>query len=142
MKRKNEKRKAFTLIELLVVIIILGLLAGFVAPKMFQHVSKAKWDLAKPKMAIIEDAIERFCLDCGRYPDDSEGLDVLIVPPADLEEKWNGRYLKPSQLLDPWGNPYIYVAEGEINPGSYDLISLGADGTQGGESDSEDIFND
>ena len=142
MKRKNESSKAFTLIELLVVIIILGLLAGFVAPKMFKHVSKAKWDLTKPKMAIIEDAIERFCLDCGRYPDYSEGLDVLLVPPADLEEKWNGRYLKPSHLLDPWDNPYIYVAEGEINPGSYDLISLGADGTQGGEGDNEDIFND
>jgi general secretion pathway protein G len=142
MKRKKEKRKAFTLIELLVVIIILGLLAGFVAPKMFQHVSKAKWDLARPKMAIIEDAIERFCLDCGRYPDDSEGLDVLLVPPADLEEKWNGRYLKPSQLVDPWDNPYIYVAEGQINPGSYDLISLGADGVEGGEGDNTDIYND
>ena len=142
MKRKKEKRKAFTLIELLVVIIILGLLAGFVAPKMFKHVSKAKWDLARPKMAIIEDAIERFCLDCGRYPDDSEGLDVLIVPPADLEEKWNGRYLKPSQLVDPWDNLYIYVAEGEINPGSDDLISLGADGVDGGEGDNTDIYND
>jgi general secretion pathway protein G len=142
MKRKKEKRKAFTLIELLVVIIILGLLAGFVAPKMFQHVSKAKWDLARPKMAIIEDAIERYCLDCGRYPDDSEGLDVLLVPPADLEEKWNGRYIKPSQLVDPWDNPYIYVAEGQINPGSYDLISLGADGVEGGEGDNTDIYND
>jgi len=67
---------------------------------------------------------------------------VLIVPPADLEEKWNGRYLKPSQLVDPWDNPYIYVAEGEINPGSYDLISLGADGVDGGEGDNTDIYND
>ncbi len=141
MKWKKEKRKAFTLIELLVVIIIIGLLAGFVAPKMFKHVSKAKWDLAGPKMAIIEDAIERFCLDCGRYPDDSEGLDVLLAPPADLEEKWNGPYIKPSQLVDPWDNPYIYVAEGEINPGSYDLISLGADGVEGGEGDNTDIYN-
>jgi len=142
MKRKKQKRKAFTLIELLVVIIILSMLVAFVAPKFMKSVVKAKKDLARPKMAIIESAIERYGLDCGQYPDDSEGLEALLTPPAGLEEKWNGPYLKASQLLDPWDNPYIYVAEGEINPGSYDLISLGADGTQGGEGDSEDIFND
>lgn len=142
MKRKKQKRKAFTLIELLVVIVIISLLAGFVAPKLFQHVGKAKKDLARPKMTIIESALERYGLDCGQYPDDSEGLDALLTPPAGLEEKWNGPYLKMSQLLDPWDNPYIYVAEGEINPGSYDLVSLGADGTEGGEGDAEDIFND
>jgi len=142
MKRKKQKRKAFTLIELLVVIVIISLLAGFVAPKLFQHVGKAKKDLARPKMTIIESALERYGLDCGQYPDDSEGLDALLTAPAGLEEKWNGPYLKISQLLDPWENPYIYVAEGEINPGSYDLICLGADGVEGGEGDNEDIFND
>lgn len=142
MKWKKQKRKAFTLIELLVVIIILGLLAGFVAPRMFKSIGKAKKDLAKPKMALIESAIERFALACGQYPDDSMGLDALLTPPAGFEDKWNGPYLKPSQLLDPWDNPYIYVAEGEINPGSFDLISLGADGVEGGEGDNADIFND
>ncbi len=142
MERKKQKRKAFTLIELLVVIIIISMLAGFVAPKLMQRVGKAKRDLAGPKMTIIESALERFGLDCGQYPDDSDGLDALLIAPAGLEEKWNGPYLKMSQLLDPWDNPYIYVAEGEINPGSYDLVSLGADGTEGGEGDAEDIFND
>jgi general secretion pathway protein G len=142
MERKKQKRKAFTLIELLVVIVILGLLAGFVAPKMFQYVGKSKKDLAKPKMTIIEGAIERFSLDCGQYPDDSMGLDALLTPPAGLEERWNGPYLKASQLMDPWDNPYIYVAEGEINPGSFDLVSLGADGQEGGEGENEDVFND
>ncbi|MHC4558086.1 MAG: type II secretion system major pseudopilin GspG [Planctomycetota bacterium] len=142
MRLNKPKRKAFTLIELLVVIVIIGLLAGFVAPRMFKSVSKAKRDLAKPKMAIIESALERYSLDCGGYPDDSEGLDVLFVAPAGLEEKWNGPYMKQSQLLDPWDNPYFYIAEGEINPGSYDLISFGADGLEGGEGDNEDIFND
>jgi general secretion pathway protein G len=142
MRLKEPKRKAFTLIELLVVIVIISLLAGFVAPRMFKSLSKAKKDLAKPKMAIIESALERYSLDCGGYPDDSEGLDVLLVAPAGLEEKWNGPYLKQSQLYDPWENPYVYVAEGEINPGSYDLISFGADGLEGGEGDNEDIFND
>jgi general secretion pathway protein G len=142
MERKKQKRKAFTLIELLVVIIIIAMLAGFVAPKLMQRVGKAKKDLARPKMAIIESALERFGLDCGQYPDDSDGLDALLIAPAGLEERWNGPYIKVSQLLDPWDNPYIYVAEGEINPGSYDLVSLGADGTEGGEGDAEDIFND
>jgi len=142
MERKKWKKKAFTLIELLVVIMIISLLAGWLAPKMLSRVGKAKRDLAKPKMAIIESAIERFGLDCGQYPDDSEGLEALLTAPAGLEEKWNGPYLKQSQLLDPWDNPYIFIAEGEINPGSYDLISLGADGTEGGEGDNEDIFND
>ena len=142
MERKKQKRMAFTLIELLVVIIIISLLAGFVAPRLLQRVGKAKKDLARPKMAIIESALERFGLDCGQYPDDSMGLDALLIAPAGLEEKWTGPYLKPSQLLDPWENPYIYVAEGEINPGSYDLVSLGADGSEGGEGDYEDIFND
>jgi len=142
MEPKKQKRKAFTLIELLVVIIIISLLAGFVAPRLMQRVGKAKKDLARPKMAIIESALERFGLDCGQYPDDSEGLEALLVAPAGLEDRWNGPYVKPSQLLDPWDNPYIYVAEGQINPGSYDLVSLGADGSEGGEGDNEDIFND
>jgi general secretion pathway protein G len=107
-----------------------------------KSIPRAKKDLAKPKMALIESAIERFSLDCGQYPDDSMGLDALLIAPAGLEEKWNGPYLKESQLLDPWGNPYIYVADSEINPGSFDLVSLGADGVEGGEGDNEDIFNE
>ena len=142
MKRKKRKEKAFTLVELLVVILIIAMLASFVAPRMFKGLGKARRDIAKAKMAIIEDALARFYISCGRYPDDSEGLDVLLIAPADLEEKWNGRYLKPSDLVDPWGNPYIYVAEGEVNPGSFDLISYGADGMEGGEGDYGDVVNE
>jgi general secretion pathway protein G len=142
MERKKQKRKAFTLIELLVVIIIISMLAAFTAPKLFKYVGKSKRDLAKPKLALVEGAIERFALDCGQYPDDSEGLEALLIAPSGLEEKWTGPYLKESQLFDPWDNPIIYIAEGEINPGSFDLISLGADGVEGGEDDAEDIFND
>jgi general secretion pathway protein G len=127
---------------LLVVILIITMLAAFVAPRMFKGLGKAKRDIARAKMAIIEGALGQFYVDCGRYPDDSEGLEVLLVAPADLEEKWHGAYLKQSELLDPWDNPYIYVAEGEVNPGSFDLISLGADGMEGGEDDNEDIVND
>jgi len=143
MKRNNRNRKAFTLVELLVVVLIISMLAAFVAPKMFKGIGKTKADLTKAKMAILENALARFFIDCGRYPDDSEGLEVLITPPADIEEgKWNGPYLKVSDLADLWNNPYIYRAEGEYNVGSFDLISLGADGTDGGEGDNADIVNE
>ena len=143
MRRKNNKRKAFTLVELLVVVLIITMLAAFVAPRMFSGIGKTKADLTKAKMAIIENALARFYIDCGRYPDDSEGLEVLVLPPSDMEEgKWNGPYLKRSDLLDLWEQPYIYVAEGEYNPGSFDLISLGADAMDGGEGDNMDIYND
>jgi general secretion pathway protein G len=143
MERKNRKRKAFTLVELLVVVLIITMLAAFVTPKFFSGIGKTKAQLTKAKMAIIENALARFYIDCGRYPDDSESLEVLVIAPADIEEgKWNGPYLKRSDLLDLWDNPYIYVAEGEYNPGSFDLISLGADLMDGGEGDNEDIVND
>ena len=98
--------------------------------------------LAKAQMESIEKALEIFAFDCGRYPDDSEGLEALFVVPGDLEQKWKGPYLKKSQLNDPWGNPYVYVEKGEVNPGSYDLITFGADGEEGGEGENEDIVND
>lgn len=143
MKRNNRNRKAFTLVELLVVVLIISMLAAFVAPRMFSGIGKTKADLTKAKMAIIENGLARFFIDCGRYPDDSEGLEVLITPPADIEEgKWNGPYLKVSDLVDLWNNPYIYRAEGEFNVGSFDLISWGADGAEGGEGDNADIVNE
>jgi len=142
MKRMKRKEKAFTLVELLVVILIISLIATVISQRVFTGLGKAKWDIAKAKMANIESAIGMFYLHCGRYPDESQGLSELIEAPADLEEKWSGPYLKQSELLDPWGNPYIYVEEGVVNPGSFDLISYAADGEPGGEGDDEDIYND
>lgn len=137
-----RRRKGFTLIELIAVAAIIALLAVFVAPRVFQGLGKSKQDIARAKMAIIEQGLGRFQIDCGRLPDESEGLDALLIAPPDLEEKWNGRYVKESELEDPWGNRYIYVEEGQINIGSFDLISYGADGQEGGEGEDEDIYND
>ena len=139
---RRSAAKGFTFIELLVVILIISMLAVFVAPKMFKAVTKAARDIAKAKMRDLENAVERFLIDCGRYPTQEEGLEALLAPPEDLQEKWRGPYLKRSELLDPWKNPYIYIEEGERNPGSYDLVSYGADGELGGEDDNEDIYND
>ncbi len=129
--------------ELLVVVLIISMLATILAPRMFKGLGKAKADIARTKMTIIEDSLARFQLDCGHLPSDAEGgLQALLVAPPDLEEKWNGPYLKKSQLLDPWDNPYLYLEEGQINVGSFDLISYGADGQEGGEGENRDIVND
>ncbi len=137
MTRKHKQ--GFTFVELMVVIILLSLIAVFVVPKTFKSFGKAKAKIARSKMAIIEGGIQQFYVDCERYP---EELSELLEPPSDVEDKWNGRYCKPSDLLDPWENSYLYELEGLVNVGSYDLISLGADGQEGGDGDNADIYNE
>ncbi len=93
MKRKNRKRRAFTIVEMLVVVLIISMLAAFVAPKLFKGIGKTKAQLSRAKMATIENAIGRYYMDCDRYPDDAEGLGALIAPPGDVEEdKWNSLF--------------------------------------------------
>ena len=132
------------MIEMIAVVIVIALIATIIAPKMFTGLGKAKRDIARSKMGKIETAITEFYYDCGRYPTDEEGLNALLEAPSDLEDKWKKMYLKRSEILDPWGNPYEYMEEGERNIGSFDLISFGADGVEGGEENSndEDIYND
>lgn len=142
MERFKRRKKGFTLVELLVVIMIITMLAALLAPRIFKGLGKAKKGIARSKMAIIEDAMGRFYLDCGRLPDQSEGLDALLTAPPGMEEKWDGTYLKPKDLIDPWDYPYEYRAQGTINEGSYDLISFGADGSPDGEGENADIYNE
>jgi len=136
---RRKRRKAFTIVEVLVVIILLGMIATLIVPKMFKGLEEQKRKIAKAQIANIETAIERFHIECGRYPMESEQFEVLLVAPSDVEEgKWKGPYLKQSQLSDPWDRPYIYREEGEYNPSGYDVICYGADGAEGGEGDDEE----
>ncbi|HML73428.1 MAG TPA: type II secretion system major pseudopilin GspG [Anaerohalosphaeraceae bacterium] len=138
----RKSRKGFTIIELLAVATIIALLAVFVVPRAFKGLGKAKRDIAKGKIAIVEGALARFEYSCGRLPADTEGLEALLIPPSDVQDRWDGPYLKKSDLLDPWDRPYFYLQQGTVNMNSYDIFSYGADGQPGGEGDNADIYND
>lgn len=135
-----KRKKGFTLLELLVVLVILGLLAALIGPRVVGRLGKAKTDIARSQIALLETALDQFRLDVGRYPTTEEGLRVLIEPPRDEEirDRWQGPYLKKKKIpLDPWGHPYQYRSPGEH--GEYDLWSYGADGKPGGTGENADI---
>jgi len=141
LDRKSERARrapnGFTLIELLIVMIILGLLAALVAPKMFQKVGSSKQKAAKAQIAMLGTALDAFRLDVGSYPSADEGLDALRKNPN--RETWDGPYLPKDVPRDPWGHPYVYRSPGEH--GDYDLVSLGADGQDGGEGENADVLS-
>lgn len=144
MNRKQMKKKAsggFTLIELLVVLVILGVL-GTVAVQQFSgEEDKAKQKATKASFIAIENALERFKLDVGRYPSEDEGLTVLVEPPQDDEGNWAGKYIaKRKHLKDSWGNEFIYSVPGSDNE-PFEIVSLGADAAEGGEKFNEDLSN-
>ena len=136
MKIKNKK--GFTLVELLVVLSILALLISLVGPTVYKHIAPAKKSIAKAQIENFASALDAFYIDVGRYPLSTEGLEALVNKPSGVV-KWNGPYLKKNIPKDPWGNEYIYRCPGRENP--YEIISLGADGKEGGEGENQDITN-
>jgi len=137
---KRTKRNAgFTLIELLIVMIILGLLAALVAPRMFGKVGTSKQKAAKAQMSLFETALDTYRLDMGKYPTSEAGLEALRQKPDDTDTNWDGPYLPKEIPLDPWGRAYVYVHPGEH--GDYDILSYGADKQPGGEGEDLDIVN-
>jgi general secretion pathway protein G len=137
-KREKRRENGFTLIEILVVIIIIGLLAALVGPRLFGKVSTAKLSAAKAQIELFGTALDTFRLDVGKYPTTEEGLKALREKPSGVEG-WNGPYLPKEIPLDPWKRPYIYKSPGEH--GDYDLISYGLDGTEGGEGENQDVVS-
>lgn len=130
--------KGFTLLELLVVIVVIGLLAGYVAPKYFSQVGKSEVQVARAQIDSFEKALDQYRLDTRRYPSTEQGLKALVNRPLN-ETGWNGPYLRKDVPPDPWGRPYVYRAPG--TKGEFDLLSYGKDGRPGGSGDDADITN-
>ncbi len=133
-----KRVSGFTLLELLVVMVIIGMLAGFVAPKFFAQIGKSQVKTARAQIDALEKSLDQYRLDVGHYPSNEQGLIALMERPAG-EVKWSGPYLKKAVPLDPWSNNYVYKFPGEH--GEYDLISYGKDGQPGGTGESEDIVS-
>jgi general secretion pathway protein G len=133
-----RRGRGFTLLELLVVMVIIGLLAGFVAPRYFSQVGKSQVKAARAQIDALDKAVEQFRLDVGRLPTTEEGLAVLNQAPAN-EPNWAGPYLKKAVPTDPWGRPFVYVQPGQH--GDFDLSSYGRDGRPGGTGEDADLGN-
>jgi general secretion pathway protein G len=135
------RRSGFTLIEILVVIIVIGLLAGLVGPRILGRVSEAKSATARTQIELLGVALDNYRLDNGAYPTSDQSLGALQEKPArePIPINWRGPYLKKAIPQDPWGRPYTYRSPGEHNPTGYDLSTLGRDGQPGGEDDNADV---
>ena len=133
--------RGFTLIELMVVIVILGILAGLIIPRIMGRPEEAKQLKAKMQMESLETALKLYKLDNGMYPDTEQGLQALVEQPdtGTIPKKWrkNGYLDKGRVPKDPWGNEFIYLSPGAH--GEYDIISYGADGVPDGEDKNKDI---
>lgn len=135
--------RGFTLIELMVVIVILGILAMYIAPKIMSRPEEAKQVKARMDISALETALKLYKLDNGSYPSTDQGLQALVSPPESGTEakKWKrGGYLEKGRVpKDPWSNDYLYISPG--TNGDFDIISYGADGVPGGENEHMDINN-
>ena len=137
MQAKHTRNSGFTLIEMMVVMVIIGLLMALVGPRFIRQEEKAKVKAARAQIELLGTALDTFRLDVGRYPSSQEGLVALRQRPFGTD-RWDGPYLKKEVPKDPWDRPYYYRSPGE-NGRPYDLYSLGADGTPGGEGDARDV---
>jgi general secretion pathway protein G len=134
---KSSDAYGFTLLELLVVLVIIGLLAGLVAPQFFRQLGKSEQKVAAAQIESFTKALDAYRLDLGRFPATEEGLKALNAKPTGGDTRWQGPYLKKDVPNDPWGRPYQYRAPaGEKD---YEIMSLGKDGMPGGDGENADV---
>jgi len=135
--KSAKNQRGFTLIEILVVMVMIALLASLVGPKLFPKLGKGKQSAAKAQISLIEQALDQFRLDVGRYPTTQEGLNALVTNPG--MPKWEGSYLKKGLPVDPWDKPYQYTSPG--SHGEFDLLSYGRDGKPDGGGEDADVVS-
>ncbi|MEP1697236.1 MAG: type II secretion system major pseudopilin GspG [Paracoccaceae bacterium] len=136
-KSKNGKRSGVTILEVLIVLTIIALIAAVAGPRLLGYLGRAKTETASLQMRQIGNALQLFYIDLGRYPNQTEGLSVLVVAPPG-ESAWSGPYLDSSDaLVDPWGRDYIYDETSEADRPA--IKSLGRDGASGGSGEDADI---
>ena len=146
MRQQNSRvrvgnQAGFTLIEIMVIVVILGIMAAVVVPRIMDRPDQARITKAKQDISTLENALKLYKLDNYVYPSTDQGLDALVNKPSGSPEpkKWKEGGYVDRLSKDPWGNPYQY-----LNPGVHgkiDIFSLGADGEQGGEGTNADIGN-
>jgi general secretion pathway protein G len=133
--RPSRRQRGFTILEIVIVFILLAGIMAFVGPKIFEQMGRAKSSEAKIRIQHLVGQIEIYKLEVGRYPDNLQAL--VKQPPG--TDKWNGPYAKDDDLKDAWGNDFRYTIPGQGKP--FDLVSLGADGKEGGEGENRDVSN-
>lgn len=140
MRSTHRRHGGFTLLEMLVVLVLIGLIASLVGPRLFSRVDASKVQVAETQIRMLRGAIETYRLEVGRLPSEQEGLAVLFTAPSDerARARWRGPYLDESVPDDPWGRPYRYSIPGPDGMG-FALYSLGADGEPGGEGNDADV---
>jgi general secretion pathway protein G len=137
--RTRRAIRGFTLLELVMVLVIIGVIMAMVGPRVFNSLGRASTERAKVQIEQLGSALELYKLDVGRYPTTQEGLASLVQAPSGVTN-WNGPYLKDTKFLkDPWSRDFTYRSPAD--KGGYDLISLGADGKEGGEGENRDVRN-
>ncbi len=138
-RKRRHMKSGFTLIELLVVIVIIGVIGTIAGGYFMKEPDKARVKAAQASMASLGNQLERFRLDMSRYPAEDEGLIVLIQAPENDDGSWGGKYVtKNKDLRDPWGNDFVYKSPAS-NGDDFEIISLGADGEEGGEGFDADL---
>lgn len=139
-KRRARRQSGFTLVEFIVVMVIIGILATLIVPRFFSKVGKANQAVAKSNIKMLEGIVLHFQTDCGRLPNEQEGLRALLQAPSDITGKWDGPYVKPTDIVDPWGVEYLYRCPGQRNH-DFDIFTYGADMQEGGEGEAADVGN-